>query len=193
MADTVDILLSIALGLGLAAATGLRVFLPLFLASVLAHFEVGDIDLRANMAWLGDLPVVIALGVATVLEVMAYYVPVLDHFLDTIAVPLSTVAGTLVAVSTFLELPPILAWGLALIAGGGLAGLISAGTAATRLVSTTTTGTLGNPIVSTMETAGSLLLSILAWFLPLVAFGLVLAVGWVAIRRLMGRSTGTTG
>ena len=193
MADTVDILLSIALGLGLAAATGLRVFLPLFLASLLAHFDVGDIDLRANMAWLGDLPVVIALGVATVLEVMAYYVPVLDHFLDTIAVPLSTVAGTLVAVSTFVELPPLLAWGLALIAGGGLAGLVSVGTAATRVVSTTTTGTLGNPIVSTMETAGSLLLSILAWFVPLLAFGLVLAVVWVAIRRLMGRSTGTTG
>jgi hypothetical protein len=193
MADTVDIVLSIALGLGLAAATGLRVFLPLFLASVLAHFDVGDIDLRANMAWLGDLPVVIALGVATVLEVMAYYVPVLDHFLDTIAVPLSTVAGTLVAVSTFVELPPTLAWGLALIAGGGLAGLISAGTAATRVVSTTTTGTLGNPIVSTMETAGSLLLSILAWFVPLLAFGLVLAVVWVAIWRRMRSSMGTTG
>ena len=188
MADTVDLLLSIALGLGLAAATGLRVFVPLFLASVLAHFNVGGIDLRENMAWLGDLPVVITLGVATVLEVMAYYVPVLDHFLDTIAVPLSTVAGTLVAVSTFVELPPLLAWGLALIAGGGLAGLISAGTAATRVVSTTTTGTLGNPVVSTMETAGSLLLSILAWFVPLLALGLVLAVVWIATRRLVRRS-----
>jgi hypothetical protein len=131
---------------------------------------------------------VITLGVATVLEVMAYYVPVLDHFLDTIAVPLSTVAGTLVAVSTFVELPPLMAWGLALIAGGGLAGLISAGTAATRVVSTTTTGTLGNPVVSTMETAGSLLLSILAWFVPLLAFGIVLAVVWIATRRLVRRS-----
>jgi len=71
MADTVDLLLSIALGLGLAAATGLRVFVPLFLASVLAHFNVGGIDLRMNMAWLGDLPVVMTLGVAMVLEVMA--------------------------------------------------------------------------------------------------------------------------
>jgi hypothetical protein len=188
MEHLADILLSIALGLGLAAATGLRVFLPLFLASVLAHFDVGGIGLRENMAWLSSWPAMVALAVATVLELVAYYVPVLDHFLDAIAVPLATVAGTLVAMSTFVDLPPMLAWGLAIIAGGGIAGLVSAGTATTRLASTGTTAGLGNPIVATAETAGSLVLSLLAWFLPLVGLALVVLVLY-GVFRLFKRSS----
>jgi hypothetical protein len=188
MEHLADILLSIALGLGLAAATGLRVFLPLFLASVLAHFDVGGIGLRENMAWLSSWPAMVALGVATVLELVAYYVPVLDHFLDAIAVPLATVAGTLVAMSTFVDLPPMLGWGLAIIAGGGIAGLVSAGTATTRLASTGTTAGLGNPIVATAETAGSLVLSLLAWFLPLVGLALVILVLY-GVFRLFKRSS----
>jgi len=107
---------------------------------------------------------------------------VLDHFLDAIAVPLATVAGTLVAMSTFVDLPPMLAWGLAIIAGGGIAGLVSAGTATTRLASTGTTAGLGNPIVAAMETAGSLVLSLLAWFLPLVGLALVILVLYEVLR-----------
>lgn len=184
-----DILLSMALGLGLAAATGLRVFLPLFLASVLAHFDVGGIGLRESMTWLSSWPAMIALGVATVVELVAYYVPVLDHFLDAIAVPLSTVAGTLVAMSAFVDLPPMLGWGLAIIAGGGIAGLVSAGTATTRLASTGTTGGLGNPVVATAETFGSLLLSLLAWFLPLLGLILVVLLLYGVVR--LFKRTGT--
>jgi hypothetical protein len=65
---------------------------------------------------------------------------------------------------------------LALIAGGGLAGLISAGTAVTRVTSTTTTAGLGNPIVATLETVGALLISLVAWFLPVVGLLLVALV-----------------
>ena len=71
---------------------------------------------------------------------------------------------------------PLLSWGLALIAGGGLAGLISAGTAVTRMASTTTTAGLGNPIVATLETVGALLISLVAWFLPVVGLLLVALV-----------------
>lgn len=182
-----DILLSIALGLGLAAATGLRVFLPLFMASALAHFDVGGIGLRENMDWLSSWPAMVALGVATVLELVAYYVPVLDHFLDSIAVPLSTVAGTVAAMSAFVDLPPMLGWGLAIIAGGGLAGLISAGTAATRVASTATTGTLANPLVATVETVGAFVLSIIAWFLPVLALLITGAILWTIMRWSMRR------
>lgn len=140
------------------------------------------------MAWLSSWPAMVALGVATVLELVAYYVPVLDHFLDAIAVPLATVAGILVAISTFVDLPPMLAWGLAIIAGGGIAGLVSAGTATTRLASTGTTAGLGNPIVATAETAGSLVLSLLAWFLPLVGLALVILVLY-GVFRLFKRSS----
>ncbi len=184
-----DILLSVALGLGLAAACGLRVFLPLFVASLFAHFDVGGIGLREGFGWLSEWPAMIALGVATIAELLAYYIPFVDHALDVVAVPLSIAAGTLVAMSTFVDLPPMLSWGLAVIGGGGLAGLISAGTAATRVASTTTTTGLGNPVVATFETGGAVLLSVLAWFLPIAALAVVLFVAWRAMRWLGKRTS----
>ncbi len=188
MSDSVpDMLLSIALGIALAAACGLRVFLPLFVTSVLAHFDIGSVGLREGFGWIGEWPALIALGVATIAELLAYFIPVLDHALDVIAVPLSTVAGTIVAMSTFVDLSPMLSWGLALIAGGGLAGLISTGTAATRVASTTSTASIGNPVVSTVETVGALALSLLAWFLPVLALGFVALLAWLVLRWLMRR------
>ena len=178
--------LPVLLGISLAAACGLRVFLPLFITSLLMHFDVGGVGLREGFDWMGEWPALIAFGIATVLELLAYSVPFLDHLLDTIAVPLATVAGTLVAASTFVDLPPLFTWSLALIAGGGVAGLISAGTATTRVASTTTTAGLGNPLLAMAETGGSLVLSVLAWFLPVVAAVLVIAVLWV-VRRLWRR------
>ncbi len=182
-----DTLFAIALGIGLAAACGLRVFLPLFLTALLAHFDIGGVGLRDGFGWLAGWPAIVALGVATVLELLAYYVPVLDHALDVAAVPLSTVAGTFVAMSTFVDLPPMFSWGLALIAGGGLAGFISAGSAATRLASSVKTAGLGNPVVATAETGGALTLSLLAWFVPLVALAIVLLLVILAGRWLIRR------
>jgi len=184
--STTHYILPILLGISLAAACGLRVFLPLFITGLLTHFDVGGVGLRDGFGWMGEWPALIAFGVATVLELLAYSVPFLDHLLDTIAVPLATVAGTLVAASTFVDLPPLFTWSLALIAGGGVAGLISAGTATTRVASTTATAGLGNPLLALAETVGSLLLSVLAWFLPVVAAVLVITVLWV-VRRLWRR------
>ncbi len=186
MESTTHYILPILIGISLAAACGLRVFLPLFITGLLTHFDVGGVGLRDGFGWMGEWPALIAFGVATVLELLAYSVPFLDHLLDTIAVPLATVAGTLVAASTFVDLPPLFTWSLALIAGGGVAGLISAGTATTRVASTTATAGLGNPLLALAETVGSLLLSVLAWFLPVVAAGLVITVLWV-VRRLWRR------
>lgn len=186
MESTTHYILPILLGISLAAACGLRVFLPLFITSLLTYFDVGGVGLRDGFGWMGEWPALIAFGVATVLELLAYSVPFLDHLLDTIAVPLATVAGTLVAASTFVDLPPLFTWSLALIAGGGVAGLISAGTATTRVASTTATAGLGNPLLALAETVGSLLLSVLAWFLPVVAAVLVITVLWV-VRRLWRR------
>ncbi|MBL7944486.1 MAG: DUF4126 domain-containing protein [Flavobacteriales bacterium] len=184
-----DTLLSIGVGIALAAACGLRVFLPLFVASLLAHFDLGGIGLRDGFGWMAEWPAMIALGVATVAELLAYYIPVVDHLLDMLAVPLSTVAGTLVAMSTFVDLPPLLSWGLALIAGGGLAGLVSTGTATARVASTVKTAGLANPVVATVETAGAFVLSLLAWFLPLVAFGLVILLLVALVRMGFRRRT----
>ena len=179
------VILSIMLGLGLAAACGLRVFLPLFAASVLTHFDIGGIGLNESFVWMGSWPAMIALGMATVVEMLSYYIPFVDHALDAIAIPLSSVAGTLVAMSAFADMPPLYSWGLALIAGGGLAGLVSAGTAATRVASTTTTGGLGNHVVSTAETGGAVALSLLAWFIPVLAMIGVIALVYIVIRVLL--------
>lgn len=178
-------LLSILLGVGLAAACGLRVFLPLFIASALSHFDVGGLGLREGFGWLAGWPTMIALGAATIAELLSYFIPLVDHALDAIAVPLASVAGTAVAMSSFVDLPPFLAWGLALIAGGGIAGLVSAGTAATRVASTTTTAGFGNPVLAVGESAGALLLSLLAWFLPVIAGVVVLLLVWWVVRWLV--------
>ena len=103
-----------------------------------------------------------AFSIATLFEVAAYYIPWVDNLLDTIAVPAATVAGTIVMASAVSEMSPFLKWGLAVIVGGGVAGTIQGFTSITRIASTATTGGLGNPVVSTVEAGGSVVMSILA-------------------------------
>ena len=91
-------LLSIALGIGLAAAAGLRIFLPLLAASIAAR--QGWIVLNADFLWLASNTALLALGVAALLEIAAYYVPGLDHALDVVASPLALIAGTLLAAAS---------------------------------------------------------------------------------------------
>ena len=116
-----DVALSIALGLGLAAAVGFRVFVPLLVASVAAYTE--HLQLSSGFAWLGSLSAVTMLSVAAIAEVLAYYIPVVDNLLDTIATPVALVAGTLVSAAVMVDLPPLVKWTAAVIAGGGAAGL----------------------------------------------------------------------
>lgn len=179
-----------ALGIGLAAACGLRVFLPLFVTSLLQHFELVDIGTRAGFEWIGEWPALVAFGVASVVEILSYYIPLVDHFLDSVAIPLAAVAGTLVSASLLTDLPPLFTWSFAIIAGGGVAGAVSAGTATTRLASTATTAGLGNSLVATGETAGSLLISLLAWVIPLlVCAAVVLLLVWITRRLMRPRTT----
>ncbi len=138
---------SIALGIGLAAATGFRVFMPLLVASAAAYS--GHLPLGASFAWLGTLPALIMLAVAALVEVMAYYIPVVDHLLDTITNPAALIAGTLLAASVMTDLPPLTKWAIAIIAGGGAAGLTQGATTVLRKASTVTTAGIGNHALST--------------------------------------------
>src|SRR5262245_17614066 len=119
--STLDIAVSIALGVGLAAAVGFRVFLPLLITSIAAHF--GHLHLSDNFAWLPSLPAMLMLAMAAVAEVLAYYIPAVDNLLDTITTPAALIAGTLVAAAVMTDLPPLVKWTTAVIAGGGAAGL----------------------------------------------------------------------
>ena len=174
MSDILPYILSSFIGIGLAAASGFRVFLPLFAVSLASY--LGWIPMNDNFQWLSGLPTLIITGVATVVEILAYYIPVVDNFLDTVTVPLATVAGSVLFASQFIELGTFPQWALAIIAGGGTAATIAAGFAGTRAASTATTAGIGNNVIATTETAGAGLMSVLSIFLPVIAFIIALAL-----------------
>ena len=175
-----ETIISIFLGIGLAASVGFRVFVPLFALSLASYFNFWE--LNESWQWIGSLTAVITLGVATLVEISAYYIPYLDNLLDTIAIPLATIAGTAVMVSTVADLSPIITWSLAIIAGGGTAAAIKSSAGATRFASTTTTAGFGNPVVSTVETGTSLVMSIFSIFLPVIAFVLVILILFIIFK-----------
>ena len=177
-----EIAASIALGIGLAAAVGFRVFLPLLVASVAAY--TGRLELSDSFAWLGTLPAVVMLAVAAVLEILAYYIPVVDNALDTITTPAALIAGTLVSAAVMTDLPPVLKWSTAIIAGGGAAGLTQGVTALLRAKSTAVTGGLGNPILASAEIGGALLVSALALIAPFVALAAAVMLCWIIVRKV---------
>lgn len=187
--ELADTLISIALGVGLAAAVGLRVFLPLLVLAVGAW--TGKIPLTESFQWLATLPAVLTLGVATLIEIAAYYLPGVDHALDVIAAPMALVAGSVAAAAVMTDLPPLLKWTTAIIAGGGAAGLTQGLSSLLRVKSAATTGGLGNPVVATGEWGGALLLSLLAVFVPVIAVIVVVLLLWMVVRfarRLLRRA-----
>jgi Domain of unknown function (DUF4126) len=187
-----DLALSIALGVGLAAATGFRVFLPMLVVSAAAY--TGHLPLSENFAWLGTPSALMMLGVAALVEILAYYIPGVDNLLDTLATPAAVVAGTLVSAAVITDLPPMLKWTTAIIAGGGVAGLTQGVTALLRAKSTVLTAGVGNPVIATAELGGSLLVSLLALAAPLIALLVVIVLLWLAMRliRRIARSASSS-
>jgi len=86
-----DIVLSLFLGIGLAAAVGFRVFVPFFLIS-LANFA-GYLSLSEGFQWMGTTPALVTFSIATAIEILAYFIPWLDNALDLITTPLAVVGG----------------------------------------------------------------------------------------------------
>lgn len=178
-----ETVLSICVGIGLSAACGFRVFVPLLIMSIASLS--GHLTLAHGFAWIGTYPALLSLSVATCLEIAGYYIPWLDHLLDTLATPASVVAGTIVTASSVGEMSPFLKWTLAVIAGGGAAGLVQGATVMTRAVSTTTTGGLANPLVSTLELLGATLTSVLALVAPVITVLLLITILVVGGRKLL--------
>jgi len=167
-------LLSAFIGIGLAAASGFRVFLPMFAVSLSSYLQW--IPMNEHFEWLAGLPTLIITGIATVVEILAYYIPFVDHLLDTISVPMATVAGSILFASQFADLGTFPQWALGLIAGGGTAATISSGFAGLRAASTATTGGLGNSVVGTTETAGAGIMAFLAIAAPVIAAVFAIAI-----------------
>lgn len=182
MESTFAVFIGVALGIGLAAAAGFRIFVPLLAAGLAAHANL--IELNDSFAWLASTPALITFGTAAVLETLAYYIPGVDHLLDAIAGPAAVIAGTLVSASVMTELSPAALWPLAIIAGGGAAGLTKGGAALIRAKTGAATVGLGNPLVSTAETASATGLSIIAILVPLLALVLVVVLLAWSIRKV---------
>ncbi len=178
-------LVSIAIGVGLAAACGFRIFVPLLLISLAARG--GHLELADSFEWMGTTPALIAFGSATALEIVAYYVPFLDNLLDAVATPSAVVAGIVATASQVADLDPLLGWSVAIVGGGGAAGAVQGLTAVTRQFSSLATAGFGNPLLSTFEAGASVVMTILSILVPLAAVIGVLILLYFAVKKIFFR------
>lgn len=186
---SMEFFLSLCLGIGLAACSGFRVFVPLLLSSIAVHF--GWVTVATGFEWMGTWTAITLLGTATVLEIGGYYIPWVDNLLDTIALPTAFAAGTLLTTS-FIEINnPMLQWGLGLMVGGGTAGFIQAGTSMVRLASTKLSGGVANPVVATVENIVSIGFSFITFWFPIIAFSLVVIFIFWLLRKILQRQSKT--
>ncbi len=175
-----DAVLAIAVGIGLSAAAGLRVFLPMLVLG--GAGRLGWIPLGTDFTWLASDVGLVTLLVATVIEVVAYSIPTVDNAMDIVAGPAAVVAGIVAIAAVTSDLPAPLRWSLAVIAGGGTAGIVQSVTTLGRLKSTGLTGGLANPFLALAELAGAAMLALLSVAAPLIAVGVIVVVAVLAYR-----------
>lgn len=177
-----EIIAAIALGIGLSASTGFRVFLPLLVAGIAAR--LGFLPVNESFAWLESTPALAALSVATIIEIIAYYIPFIDNLLDSIAMPLAIGAGTLLAASVIPVDNSFLKWLMSIVIGGGASATVQGGLATLRLVSSGTTAGIANPVISTGENAAAVGVSVLAIAIPVLIAGLVIILMIFILRKI---------
>ena len=173
-----ETVLAALIGVALSATCGFRVFVPLLAVCLATRAEGADseplVKLADNFNWLASEPALVVFLVAAIFEIVGYYLPIVDNFLDAVATPAAVVAGTLITAAFLVDVEPWLQWVLGLIAGGGAAGAVQSSTVVVRAASTVTTGGLGNPIVASVETGYSFLGSFLAVLVAPIALVILL-------------------
>jgi len=184
-----ELITAVAIGIGLAASAGFRVFVPMLVAAIAAR--TGILPLNESFQWLASWPSIIILGTATVVEILAYYIPVVDNLLDTLSTPLAIGAGTLLLTSVLPIDSELMKWITGAAVGGSSAAVVQSGSALTRLTSTKLTAGLGNPVVATAENVAATGTSILALVIPffiLTLFLLLTILIFTVVRRRLRRS-----
>ena len=186
---SIETILGIAVGIGLSAACGFRVFVPLLVMNLASL--TGHLHLAPGFEWIGNYYATVAFATATIVEVLGYYIPWLDHILDLIASPAAIIAGTIVTASMVMGMSPFLKWTLAIIAGGGAATIVQGTTVALRTKSSALTAGTGNFLVSSAELAGSVMTALLAIIVPILCLILLallsISVIWKVGRLFFGR------
>ena len=184
------ILTSVAIGVGLSASCGFRVFVPMLVASIAA--KMGVFPVNEGFQWLATWPAIFCFGTATLIEILAYYIPFVDNLLDSITTPLAVGAGTLLVTSVLPVDNDMLKWIMGFIIGGGAAATVQGGSVLARLASTKMTAGTGNAVVATGEHAAAFGTSILSLFMPLViAAILIVLIFWLITkfgRRIFNRN-----
>ena len=187
----IELLPALALGVALAACAGLRAFLPLLLAGVLAR--AGWLDLGPSFQFLASNRALLLFGVASLVEILGDKIPVVDHALDALGTPLRPAAGALLAASVMGQVSdPLIALALGTAVGAPAALVPHAAKSALRAASTTFTGGIANPILSLLEDGASLVLFGLAVLVPIVVVGLLATVIVLLSRTLRRRAAVTT-
>lgn len=184
-----ELITAVAIGIGLAASTGFRVFVPMLVAAVAA--KAGFLPLNESFMWLASWTSIVILATATMVEIIAYYIPVVDNLLDTVATPLAVVAGTLLLTSVLPIDSELMRWITGAAVGGGSAAVVQSGSALTRLTSTKLTAGIGNPAVATVENVaatGTSLLSLVIPFFVIAAFLLMIVFIFTRIRRKLRKN-----
>jgi Domain of unknown function (DUF4126) len=176
-----EALLHVAIGIGLSTAAGFRILVPFLVMGVAAHS--GYLKLAPEMAWMGTTPAIIGFAIATALEVLVYFVPIVDNVMDVIELPLAAIAGTILTAAVTADLDPYLRWSLALVAGSSVAGTTEAFMGLSRLASTAAAGPFGNIAVSSAELASSTILSVLSITVPILVIVLLLVLLFITFGR----------
>lgn len=179
------IALGIATGVALSAVAGVRIFLPFLVAGI--SVKLGVIQVANDFAWISSWPALAVFATAAVTEVLAYYIPVIDHALDVLGSPAAIVAGSLLTASMVVGMDEWLRWSLAIIAGGGIAGTLHVGKTLVRGTSTATTGGLANPLLATGEMLGSTVAAVAAVWIPVVVVCVAVLLLLVMLRAVVRR------
>jgi hypothetical protein len=177
-----------AAGIALAACAGMRAFLPLLVLGIAGR--LGRFELAQGYGWLSSTPALILFGVAVVAETLADKIPVVDHALDAVQMIIKPAVGTLVAAALFVNLPPLWATALGLVVGGSVATGVSLAKAKVRVLSSLTTGTLLNPILSFVEDLVSTVIAAVAVIAPFLALVFIAGIVGYGFHRLHRRWIG---
>jgi hypothetical protein len=185
----VELAFHLAMGVSLAACAGLRAFLPILVVGVAGR--LGFVELAGPLQWMADAPALILFGVAVAAELAADKFPLVDHLLDVVEVAVKPVAGALLMAAVVGEWSPLTLTVVSMLAGGSIAGSVHLAKAKLRLLSSLSTGGLGNPALSLAEDSGAFLGSVGALVVPLIVLlvlVLFLAAAFVVVRRRTRRA-----
>jgi hypothetical protein len=177
-----EVVASFLLGVGLSAAVGFRVFVPLLIVSLASM--AGWITLSPGFEWMGTPVAALVFAVATLVELLSFLVPWVSNALDSIATPAATIAGIIMMAAVLTDMHPVARWAVAIIAGGGVALTVQGATVVTRAVAAGSTGGVANPVVAILEAISALMVTVTTIVIPVI-MGIFILIAVILLLRIV--------